>query len=205
MVTPDCDVTFVVRCGDDEERIGHLLNRVARYLRERHLTFELLVADEGSGDNTVAVAVMLRPKWRELSVLHAAPGHGLRDACRRARGRAIVCTDARVEAPLAPLGFALGRLCAFDVVALGGRFLVLRRTHAWRAFDALVGNRDPWAMERRLLRRARQLGLAYTITHPRRHPWQRWLTLMAGRTRRRLATRLHPPPAGAKERLALST
>jgi hypothetical protein len=65
-----------------------------------------------------------------------------------------------------------------DVVALGGRYLVLRRTRAWRAFDALVGPRDePMPMrivERRFLRRARQLGLACTVTHRTPRRWLRW-------------------------------
>jgi hypothetical protein len=173
--SPDCDVTFIVRCADDEERVGHVLNRIARYLRAHRLTAEIVVADEGSGDNTVAVAVMLRPQIREIAVLHAAPGCGFRDACQRARGRVIVCADARTDAPLAPLGFALGRLRdGLDVVALGGRYLVMRRTRAWRAFDALAGRRDPLALQRRFVRRARQLGLACAVTHARpKRPWQR--------------------------------
>lgn len=176
--SPDCDVTFIVRCLDDEERVGHVLNRIARYLRQHRLTAEILVADEGSGDNTVAVAVMMRPTIREIAVLHSEPGCGFYDACQRARGRVVVLADARTDAPLAPLGFALGRLRdGLDVVALGGRYLVFRRTHAWRAFDALVGRRDPAAVQRRFLRRARQLGLACTVTHARPKP--RWLRVFA--------------------------
>jgi len=176
--SPDCDVTFIVRTLDDEERIGHLIGRIARYLAAHRLTAEILVADEGSGDNTVAVAVMLRRQIREIAVLHANPGDGFRDACQRARGRVIVLADARTDAPLASLGYALGRLReGLDVVALGGRYLVLRRTRAWRAFDALVGRRDPAAVEQRFLRRARQLGLACAVTsRTRRRSWLRLLT-----------------------------
>jgi hypothetical protein len=179
IASPDCDVTFIVRTVDDEERVGHVLGRIARYLAAHQLHAEILVADEGSGDNTVAVAVMLRRQLREIAVLHAPPGCGFRDGCQRARGRVIVLADARTDAPLAPLGFALGRLRdGLDVVALGGRYLVLRRTRAWRAFDALVGPRDAkmamTVVERRFLRRARQLGLACTVTHRTPRRWLRW-------------------------------
>jgi glycosyltransferase involved in cell wall biosynthesis len=172
---PDCDVTFIVRTLDDEERIGHVLGRIARYLDAHHLRAEILVADEGSGDNTVAVAVMLRRQIREIGVIHAPPGCGFRDACQRARGRILVLADARTDAPLGPIGYALGRLRDnLDVVALGGRYLVMRRTRAWRAFDALVGRRDPAAVEQRFLRRARHLGLGCSVTHrPRRPSWLR--------------------------------
>ena len=59
-----------------------------------------------------------------------------------------------------------------DVVALSGRFLVFRRTRAWRAFDTLVQRRDPLTLEHRFLKRARSLGLSCTVTHrKRRSPW----------------------------------
>jgi hypothetical protein len=177
MTTPDVDVSFIVRTCDDEERIGHVLRRAHVYLRAHRLTAEIVIADEGSGDNTVAVAIMLRPLVRELSVRHAAPGQGFFDACQRARGRVIVLADARTEAPLAPLGYALGRLReGLDVVALGGRYLVMRRTRAWRAFEALrVTRRDPLLVQRRFIRRARQLGLACVVTERTRKP--RWIRL----------------------------
>lgn len=180
--SPDCEVTFIVRAFDDEERVGHCLRRIAAWVRARGVSAEILLADEGSGDNTVAVAVMLRPQLRQpgcdLVVVHAKPGCGLRDACQRARGRVVVCADARIEAPLAALGYAFFRLReGLDVVALGGRYLVFRRTQAWRAFDALAGRRDFAAVERRFVRRCRGLGLDVVVTRP---PGKRmWTRLMA--------------------------
>jgi hypothetical protein len=181
--TPDCDVTFVLRTSDDEERVGHALRRAAAWLGAHRLRAEILVADEGSGDNTVAVAVMLKPLLRELAVLHAAPGAGFRDACQRARGRVVILADARTDAPLASIGYALGRLRdGLDVVALGGRYLVFRRTRAWRAFDALwIRRRDPAVIERRFVRRARALGLACAVTQRKtdKAEKRRWSRLFA--------------------------
>jgi hypothetical protein len=171
---PDCDITVVVRVCDDEERIGHVVLRIARHLRSLKLTSEILIADEGSGDNTLAVAALLKPTLPEIAVMHAEPQRGYHAACARARGRVIMLYDARSEAPLGPLGFALDRLRdGRDVVAVGGRYLVFRRTRAWRAFDALVQRRDHHVIERRFLKRARALGLDCTVTHPRRRsPWK---------------------------------
>src|SRR5256885_3091768 len=144
--SPDCDVTFIVRTSDDEERIGHTLARVSRYLGAQGLSAQILVADEGSGDNTVAVAVMLRRNIREIAVIHAAPGYGFHDACQRARGRIIVLADARTDAPLGAIGYALGRLReGLDVVALGGRYPVFRPPPPRGAVDPPVGRRDPVA------------------------------------------------------------
>lgn len=174
--SPDCDVTFIVRAFDDEERVGHCLRRIAAWQRAHRLTAEILVADEGSGDNTVAVAIMLRRQIREIAIVHAAPGNGLHDACQRARGRIIVCADARIDAPLAALGYAFGRLRdGLDVVALGGRYLVFRRTRAWRALPALIGRRDFDKIERRFVRRARAQGLECAITKRPSRLSLRWL------------------------------
>jgi hypothetical protein len=168
---PDLDVTAVVRAHEDEERVGLVLARIARHLTSLGVRFEILVADEGSGDNTVAVAVLMRQRHPEIEVLHAAAGRGLPSACERARGRAILLYDARTDAPLAGLGWALGRLRAgVDIVAVSGRWLVLRRTRTWRAFEALAGApRDPRAVEKRLLRRAHALGLHAEVTQKPAH------------------------------------
>lgn len=167
-------MTLVVRVCDDEERVGHVVLRLARHVRALGLSFEILVADEGSGDNTLAVAALLKRVVPELEVLHAPPGRGYYDACARARGRAILLYDVRADAPLAGLGLALERLRAgTDVVAIGGRWLVFRRTRAWRAFDALTVRRDYASLERRFLRRARAISLTCELNHPRRRtPWR---------------------------------
>jgi len=184
---PDFDVTVVIRVCDDEDRIGHALAKLARHLRGLGARFELLVADEGSGDNTVAVATMMRPSVRELEILHAEPGEGCRLACERARGRAIVIYDVRSQAPLSALGFALERLrSGADVVTVGGRYLVFRRTRAWRAFDGLEGRYSTAELERRFVKRATALGLSCEA--PQQRPsWRirtgRWFaTLVAARS-----------------------
>jgi hypothetical protein len=190
---PDCDVTVVVRVLDDEERIGHLLRRLGAHLTSLQLRFEILVADEGSGDNTLAVATLLRPSVREIEIMHAEPSLGFHDACQRARGRVVVLYDARTDAPLSALGFALGRLRdGRDVVAVGGRFLVFKRTRAWKAFDALITRRRrPQALEKRFLKRARALGLDCAVTHPKRKPLIPWARLRDTILRRpNLAVRL---------------
>jgi glycosyltransferase involved in cell wall biosynthesis len=170
---PSCDVTVVVRTCDDEERIGHVLRRVASHLCALELSFEILVADEGSGDNTGAVVALWRSQVPEIELLHTQAWEAYFRGCQRARGRVVVLLDARVETPLSALSFALGRLRdGLDVVALSGRYLVFKRTRVWRAFDALIQRRDPLVVERRFLRRVKALGLRATVTHPRRQT--RW-------------------------------
>ena len=96
---------------DDEERIGHVLRRIAA------LSSRASAARPRSSSPTKARATT---PWRSPSCsaprcarsrsCTPTPGMGFRDACQRARGRAIVLYDARTDAPLGAVGFALGRL-----------------------------------------------------------------------------------------------
>jgi glycosyltransferase involved in cell wall biosynthesis len=164
----------VVRTCDDEERIGRVVHRLARHLRQLGREFELLVVDEGSGDNTLFVTAMCRREVPELEVVHAAPDEGWLAGCLAARGHLVLLHDARVDAPLGPIAYALSQLAHDkDVVAVHERYLLLRRVRAWRAFDALSGPRDLAALERRFLRRARRRGLACLVTErPAPSRWQ---------------------------------
>jgi hypothetical protein len=107
-------------------------------------------------------------------VHHAEAGQGYVVGAELARGRVVVVSDLRNEAPLAALAYALGRLeRGLDVVSLGGRFLVFRRTRGLRALDALgSARRDARAplrdVERRFVRRARAVGLSAVVTRGHR-------------------------------------
>ena len=160
------ELTAIIRMCDDEEQIGHVVRRVASHLRSLRTTFELLAVDEGSGDNTLFVANLLKRDVPELEVEHARAGHGFRMAAEQAHGRFVLCYDARAAAPLGALGYALSRLREdLDLVSVGGRYLVMRRARAWRAFDALASDRDMRLLERVMLRRCRGLGLECAVTH----------------------------------------
>jgi hypothetical protein len=161
MQGPDLELTAVVACRDDEERVGHTVRRLATHLRGLRLPFEIIAVDEFSGDNTLTLLALLRREIPELKVVPgAAPGRGYVRGAGLARGRAVLLVDARCEAPFAALGFALGRLAeGFDAAAVHGRYLVLRRARAMAAFDALAHRRDPVDLEQRFARRAASLGL----------------------------------------------
>lgn len=164
----ECDLTFVLRSRDDEELVGHVIGRIATHLRGLGLRHELLVVDEGSGDNTLAIAALLRKQYPELEALHASPGRGYVVGAERARGRLVVVADVRDEAPLALLGYALSRAeRGTDVVSVAGRLVLFRRTRALRALEALTTVRRSGASAR-FLSQVRSLGLAVVEVHARR-------------------------------------
>lgn len=158
----DPELTALVICRNDEECIGHALRRLHAHLRSLRLRFEILVVDERSTDNSLAVLSLLRRELPGLDVLAGvASGEGYAWSVRRARGRALLLFDARTQAPLSALGFALSRLGdGYDGVAVSGRYLVLRRTRALDILTRLMHRRNPLDLERRFIRRAHGLRVA---------------------------------------------
>jgi len=173
--TSDLDLSAIIVCRDDEERVGHAVRRVAGHLGALGLRAEVLAVDEGSADNTLALLSLVDEPSLQV-IAGVDDGEGFLRGAALARGRALLLLDARQAAPLAPLGYALDRLASGrDAVAVAERYLVLRRLRTLRALEALTHRRDAADLERRFLRRARGLGLSVEVLATRRRltPWER--------------------------------
>lgn len=151
------DVSVVIPFSDDEERVGRAARRVVDHLVNLGLSFELLLVDEDSGDNSVALLSLLRAHVPELRIVASpGPGFGFETGARVARGRTLWLLDLDAAgAPLGGFGWAHARVVgnAADVVHVEGRFLVGRRMRLAPVLHGLRGTGP--AFERRVLRRAR--------------------------------------------------
>jgi len=158
---PVPEVTAIVVCRDDEERVGHTVSRLHAHLTSLGLRAEIVAVDERSRDNTLSLLALLKRDVPGLVVeAGVRPGQGIVRGVAKARGKSLIILDARCQSPLSALGFALMRLEAGrDGVAVGGRYLVLDRKKALATASALVHHRDPAALHERYLRRARAAGL----------------------------------------------
>lgn len=160
------DLSVVLTVCDDEDRVGKLACELLAALRALMLRFEVLVVDEGSGDNTLAVLSLCQPQLPEVTQLHAPPGRGLWTGAERARGRALLLLTmdslaaalegSDLRAPLLPA--ALRRvLPATDGSAVDGR-----ESRLGSLVDDLVVTRTYL-----LLRRSRTLPLLPALAVPR--------------------------------------
>ncbi|MBI4511066.1 MAG: hypothetical protein HY698_15645 [Deltaproteobacteria bacterium] len=157
---PAMDVSVIVPFGDDEDRVGKLVVRVAEHLRPQVRRFEILAVAEDSGDNSIAVLSLLRAQVPEIELLCTEKGHGFATGAKVARGRALWLLDvARSDAPLFPFHWASRKIHsdAADLVVLEGRYVLCRRTRTWRALEGIRGRGTTF--ERRLVRRAAVRGL----------------------------------------------
>jgi hypothetical protein len=160
-VSHDVDVSVIIPFSDDEERVGRLARRLGRHLASLHVSAEIIAADEGSSDNSVALLGWLaKHELPMLRVCGADPGRGFATGTALARGRVLWLIDVHhVDLPLSPFAWAHARIVddQADVVIVSGRFVLARRVRAWKAVEGLRGRSDRF--EDRLRRRAKRYGL----------------------------------------------
>lgn len=194
---PAVDVSVVVSFGNDEERVGRLVTRLADHLRMHGVSFEIVAVDDGSVDNSAALLLLMKGQVPEARVLVApAAGDGFALGARAARGRTLWLVHAhRADVPLAPFGWAHRRVHGgdVDVVLVAGRYLVCRRMKVWELLDGVRGRGA--AFERRFLRRARAQDLRVE-THDRRKVARRVLPFLGTLEPRRLVAALRRSRAG---------
>jgi len=134
MAAPELSLVFPV--FDEEENVGPLLASAVALGRRLGKSFEIIVVDDGSRDESarrIAAACALHPEI--TSVQHSSNrgyGAALRSGLREARGAFVFFSDADLQFDLAELEALLAHTASFDVVA-----------------GVRTPRRDPWG--RRLL------------------------------------------------------
>ncbi len=96
-------VSIVAPTFRDSECIIELLGRVTAVLRARNESYEIVLVDDGSGDETVPVALAQRSSHPELRVVELAFNHGkaaaLTAGAAHARGACVVFMDSDLQDP----------------------------------------------------------------------------------------------------------
>lgn len=150
------DLTVVVPTYNEAAIIVATLEEIAAHLQRLGLSGEIMVADDGSSDQTLARSRAARLDPVVLRLLPSNAGNlGKGDAVRRgvlaARGRMVLFTDADLSTPLSELDRFVHELGAGGQVVIGSRKLhperVVRRQPWPRQF---MGRVFSW-LSRRLL------------------------------------------------------
>lgn len=138
-------LTLLIPAYNEAARLGATLDQVLAYLHAQPYPSELLLVDDGSTDDTVAVANecfaahLGRVATRVLSYApNRGKGYAVRQGLLAARGVVAVFSDADLSTPIAELPALLAPILAGDYdVVFGSRALDSR----------LIGQHQPWLRE----------------------------------------------------------
>ena len=95
-------LSVVIPAYNEEARLGSTLEKIAAYIAERQLDAEILVVDDGSKDQTAALAESaLDGRGRVLrNPGNKGKGYSVRQGVLAARGRWVLMTDADLSTPI---------------------------------------------------------------------------------------------------------
>jgi glycosyltransferase involved in cell wall biosynthesis len=120
-------LSIIIPCYNEEKTLKSCVERV-RQIADENLTLEIIIVDDGSSDNSYAVACEIRKKYPEIQVLHYKTNQGkgaaLRTGFREATGDFVAIQDADLEYDPQELKTLLVPLVNDEAdVVFGSRFL----------------------------------------------------------------------------------
>ena len=119
------DLSMVIPAYNEARRLPPTLARLRDYLDAGPDSYEVLVVDDGSDDDTVAVARGVASEWPQLEVLtlphNQGKGAAVREGMLHARGALRAFSDADLSTPIEELPRLRSRLGGACHVAIASR------------------------------------------------------------------------------------
>jgi dolichyl-phosphate beta-glucosyltransferase len=119
------DLSMVIPAYNEARRLPPTLARLRDYLEAGADTYEVLVVDDGSTDDTVAVAQAVAREWPQLEVLtlphNQGKGAAVREGMLHARGALRAFSDADLSTPIEELPRLRSHLAGACHVAIASR------------------------------------------------------------------------------------
>ena len=142
------ELSIVIPSFNEERRLPPTLESIAKYILERRRNTEVIVVDDGSSDQTAAVAESFRNRIPRLRVVsngrNRGKGFSVRHGSLEACGEVVLFTDADLSSPIEEAEKLLAALKSHDV-AIGSRAvdrsLIEVHESRFREFAGIVFNR----------------------------------------------------------------
>ncbi len=134
----DLELSIVMPCLDEAETLARCLDKARGFLERAQVKGEILVADNGSRDDSRAIAA--RGGARVVEVSERGYGSALRGGIAAARGRYVIMGDADDSYDFSSLDELLRELRAGCDLVMGNRFRGGIRPGAMPALHRYLGN-----------------------------------------------------------------
>jgi dolichyl-phosphate beta-glucosyltransferase len=148
-MTPEApELSVIIPSYNEEQRLPATLSSIAAYIPSSKRKIEVIVVDDGSRDNTVAVAEKFRNEIPSLRVVsndkNRGKGYSVRHGMQVARGEIVLFTDADLSAPIEEVEKLLPAMKTNDV-AIGSRAIdrsqITVHESPFREFAGIIFNK----------------------------------------------------------------
>lgn len=141
-------LSIIIPSYNEELRLPPSLAAIAEYIQKSGRKTEVLVVDDGSKDQTAAVAETFRVRIPQLRVVpngeNRGKGYSVRHGMMEARGDIVLFTDADLSAPIEEADKLIAALGQYDV-AIGSRALdrnlIAVHESGFREFAGIIFNK----------------------------------------------------------------
>ncbi|NUO08580.1 MAG: glycosyltransferase family 2 protein [Candidatus Brocadia sp.] len=121
----ECFLSIVIPAYNEEKRILPTLDKICTYLSKQDFSYEVIVVDDGSADNTLHVVKNFACSDNHVVILandlNNGKGYSVRKGMLSARGKYVFFTDADLSTPIEEIEKCLPYLTnGYDVV-IGSR------------------------------------------------------------------------------------
>jgi dolichyl-phosphate beta-glucosyltransferase len=100
-------VSIVIPAYNEAKRISQTLQAIRDYIERNECKAEVIVVNDGSSDQTIAVVEEYVRRWAALRLIqnpgNRGKGFSVRNGALQARGQVILFTDADLSAPIAEM------------------------------------------------------------------------------------------------------
>lgn len=118
-------ISLVIPAFNEEKRLGKSLELLSDFLKSRSEEFEVIVADDGSTDNTQAVAGQYSKEFKNFKIttlpVNKGKGAAVNAGFKEASGDTVVFTDADFSTPITEIDKLLSKIDQGFDIAIGSR------------------------------------------------------------------------------------
>ena len=141
-------LSIIIPSYNEESRLPPSLGLIADYIEKSGRETEVLVVNDGSTDQTAAVAETFRARIPQLRVVpngeNRGKGYSVRHGMVEARGDIVLFTDADLSAPIEEADKLISAMDTYDV-AIGSRALdrklIAVHESGFREFAGIIFNK----------------------------------------------------------------
>jgi len=136
------DISIIIPCWNEEKNLEHgVLDEVSQYLEQQSLSWEVIIVDDGSTDNSKSLIqrfITDKPDFALFEIPHGGKPAAVWAGIQQARGEIVLFTDMDQSTPIGELGKLLPWYeQGFDVV-IGSRGILREGTSLLRKVGSFV-------------------------------------------------------------------